>query len=141
MHTLSKLIIILVMIRGRHRGLPVALDRAVLMPSEFLVTASSATQQPEQLQEDPTDEKDAHDHQDAELGDISRTLRDRDELEARIRMRTRTISLIVEEKRDSAHVTEKEVGTLPWLSEHIAEGSRGSSVEGSEGIDRAKVTG
>ncbi|KAI0767347.1 TrkH-domain-containing protein [Fomes fomentarius] len=139
MHTLSKLIIILVMIRGRHRGLPVALDRAVLMPSEFLATASSATHLPELPQEeDPTDEKDTHDHQDAELGD---TLRNRDELEARMRMRTRTISLIVEEKRESAHVTEKEVGTLPWLSEHIAEGSRGSSVEGGEGIDRAKVTG
>ncbi|EJD46884.1 hypothetical protein AURDEDRAFT_113542 [Auricularia subglabra TFB-10046 SS5] len=32
---LSKLIICLVMIRGRHRGLPVAIDRAVLLPSEF----------------------------------------------------------------------------------------------------------
>ncbi|KIL68748.1 hypothetical protein M378DRAFT_70617 [Amanita muscaria Koide BX008] len=32
---LSKLIVCLVMIRGRHRGLPVAIDRAVLLPSEF----------------------------------------------------------------------------------------------------------
>lgn len=32
---LSKLIICLVMLRGRHRGLPVAIDRAVLLPSEF----------------------------------------------------------------------------------------------------------
>ncbi|KAL5532056.1 hypothetical protein ACEPAF_5620 [Sanghuangporus sanghuang] len=32
---LSKLIIIAVMIRGRHRGLPVAIDRAVLLPFEF----------------------------------------------------------------------------------------------------------
>ncbi|PCH40404.1 TrkH-domain-containing protein [Wolfiporia cocos MD-104 SS10] len=32
LHTLSKLIICAVMIRGRHRGLPVALDRAVLLP-------------------------------------------------------------------------------------------------------------
>lgn len=32
---LSKLIICAVMIRGRHRGLPVAIDRAVLLPSEF----------------------------------------------------------------------------------------------------------
>ncbi|KAF8891820.1 cation transport protein-domain-containing protein [Infundibulicybe gibba] len=32
---LSKLIICLVMIRGRHRGLPVAIDRAVMLPSEF----------------------------------------------------------------------------------------------------------
>ncbi|KAF9560954.1 hypothetical protein CPC08DRAFT_750168 [Agrocybe pediades] len=35
MHTLSKLIICLVMLRGRHRGLPVAIDRAVMLPSEF----------------------------------------------------------------------------------------------------------
>ncbi|EMD39626.1 hypothetical protein CERSUDRAFT_111935 [Gelatoporia subvermispora B] len=35
---LSKLIIIAGMLRGRHRGLPVALDRAVLLPHEFLPT-------------------------------------------------------------------------------------------------------
>lgn len=35
MHNLSKLIICLVMLRGRHRGLPVAMDRAVLFPTEF----------------------------------------------------------------------------------------------------------
>ncbi|OCK77309.1 potassium transport protein TRK1/TRK2 [Lepidopterella palustris CBS 459.81] len=34
--TLSKLIIIAMMIRGRHRGLPYALDRAILLPSESL---------------------------------------------------------------------------------------------------------
>ncbi|KAL6301984.1 cation transport protein-domain-containing protein [Sparassis latifolia] len=34
-HTLSKLVMCAVMIRGRHRGLPVALDRAVLLPHEF----------------------------------------------------------------------------------------------------------
>jgi hypothetical protein len=32
---LSKLIIIAVMIRGRHRGLPVAIDRAIVLPQEF----------------------------------------------------------------------------------------------------------
>jgi len=32
---LSKLIICAVMIRGRHRGLPVAIDRAVLLPAEY----------------------------------------------------------------------------------------------------------
>ncbi|KAG1737871.1 cation transport protein-domain-containing protein [Suillus paluster] len=32
---LSKLIFCLVMLRGRHRGLPVAIDRAILLPSEF----------------------------------------------------------------------------------------------------------
>lgn len=34
--TISKLIIIAMMIRGRHRGLPYALDRAILLPSEKL---------------------------------------------------------------------------------------------------------
>ncbi|KAG2132282.1 cation transport protein-domain-containing protein [Suillus bovinus] len=32
---LSKLIICLVMLRGRHRGLPEAIDRAIMLPSEF----------------------------------------------------------------------------------------------------------
>jgi hypothetical protein len=35
MHTLSKLVVCLVMLRGRHRGLPVAIDRAVMLPAEF----------------------------------------------------------------------------------------------------------
>jgi len=35
-HTLSKLILCAVMLRGRHRGLPVAIDKAVLLPSEYL---------------------------------------------------------------------------------------------------------
>ncbi|KAI9689845.1 MAG: hypothetical protein M1822_009727 [Bathelium mastoideum] len=33
-HALSKLILCAVMIRGRHRGLPVAIDKAVLLPGE-----------------------------------------------------------------------------------------------------------
>ncbi|KAI5263624.1 TrkH-domain-containing protein [Aureobasidium subglaciale] len=33
-HTLSKLILCAVMLRGRHRGLPIAIDRAVLLPDE-----------------------------------------------------------------------------------------------------------
>ncbi|KZT38268.1 TrkH-domain-containing protein [Sistotremastrum suecicum HHB10207 ss-3] len=33
--TLSKLVIIAVMLRGRHRGLPVAVDRAIELPEEF----------------------------------------------------------------------------------------------------------
>jgi Trk/Ktr/HKT type cation transporter len=33
-HKLSKLILCAVMIRGRHRGLPVAIDKAVLLPTE-----------------------------------------------------------------------------------------------------------
>ena len=36
LRTLSKLIIIAMQIRGRHRGLPYALDRAILLPSESL---------------------------------------------------------------------------------------------------------
>jgi len=35
-HTISKLIIIAMMIRGRHRGLPYSLDKAILLPSEGL---------------------------------------------------------------------------------------------------------
>ncbi|KZF21951.1 hypothetical protein L228DRAFT_143655 [Xylona heveae TC161] len=38
-HTVSKLILCAVMIRGRHRGLPVAIDRAVLLPGEHLAEA------------------------------------------------------------------------------------------------------
>jgi hypothetical protein len=34
--TLSKLIIIVVMVRGRHRGLPLAIDRSVMLPNEAL---------------------------------------------------------------------------------------------------------
>ncbi|KAF5317199.1 hypothetical protein D9611_004011 [Ephemerocybe angulata] len=35
LRTISKLVICAVMIRGRHRGLPVAIDRAVMFPSEY----------------------------------------------------------------------------------------------------------
>ncbi|MCJ1386052.1 hypothetical protein MMC17_009177 [Xylographa soralifera] len=35
-HVLSKLILCAVMLRGRHRGLPVAIDRAILLPGEHL---------------------------------------------------------------------------------------------------------
>jgi Trk-type K+ transport system membrane component len=35
-HTGSKLVLIAVMLRGRHRGLPVAIDRAILLPSATL---------------------------------------------------------------------------------------------------------
>lgn len=34
--TISKLVIIAMQVRGRHRGLPYALDRAILLPSESL---------------------------------------------------------------------------------------------------------
>ncbi|KAG6919481.1 hypothetical protein DXG01_005740 [Tephrocybe rancida] len=43
MRKLSKLVVIIIMIRGRHRGLPVAVDRAVLLPKEYAKdTPSSA---------------------------------------------------------------------------------------------------
>ena len=38
-HKLSQLILCAVMLRGRHRGLPVAIDRAVLLPGEHLAAA------------------------------------------------------------------------------------------------------
>ncbi|KAI0299527.1 cation transport protein-domain-containing protein [Russula brevipes] len=40
MSTFSKLVICVVMLRGRHRGLPVALDRAIVFPTEFVEKAS-----------------------------------------------------------------------------------------------------
>lgn len=38
-HTVSKLILCAVMLRGRHRGLPVVIDRAILLPDESLAWA------------------------------------------------------------------------------------------------------
>ncbi|PFH45965.1 hypothetical protein AMATHDRAFT_8427 [Amanita thiersii Skay4041] len=46
MRPLSRLVIIVLMVRGRHRGLPVAVDRAVLLPHE-LVTRSSRNKKSE----------------------------------------------------------------------------------------------
>lgn len=43
---LSKLIVCLVMLRGRHRGLPVAIDRAVLLPFEYRHLPDDDTLQP-----------------------------------------------------------------------------------------------
>ena len=36
-HVMSKLILIVVMLRGRHRGLPLAIDRSILLPGEKLM--------------------------------------------------------------------------------------------------------
>lgn len=47
--TLSKLIIIILMYRGRHRALPAAIDRAVLLPSEQLNRSESQQQQLQRL--------------------------------------------------------------------------------------------
>ncbi|KAF5326139.1 hypothetical protein D9611_000830 [Ephemerocybe angulata] len=42
--TLSKLVVIVIMIRGRHRGLPVAVDRAVVLPREMVVNQKKSMQ-------------------------------------------------------------------------------------------------
>ncbi|KAK0462994.1 potassium transporter [Desarmillaria tabescens] len=42
MRPLSKLVIIVVMVRGRHRGLPVAIDRAVKLPTELATKGKNA---------------------------------------------------------------------------------------------------
>jgi len=46
---LSKLIVCLVMLRGRHRGLPVAIDRAVLLPFEYRQLPEDVPLQPSGL--------------------------------------------------------------------------------------------
>ncbi|TFK93269.1 TrkH-domain-containing protein [Polyporus arcularius HHB13444] len=127
MHTLSRLIIIAVMLRGRHRGLPVALDRAVLMPSEFLLTPP--TNHPPIPERSENDKGVQHD---AELADMPSPLPNPESLQARMRTRTRTISLVVEERRDSSVIKEKDVGMPPWKTDDIPEGSQGSSVEGGD---------
>jgi len=43
-HVVSKLILCAVMIRGRHRGLPVAIDRAVLLPGESFMNKEEEDQ-------------------------------------------------------------------------------------------------
>ncbi|KXN90409.1 Low-affinity potassium transport protein [Leucoagaricus sp. SymC.cos] len=53
MRPLSKLIIIVIMVRGRHRGLPVAVDRAVVLPRE-MVPQSQRTGSKAVLDEKPT---------------------------------------------------------------------------------------
>ncbi|KAI0763530.1 TrkH-domain-containing protein [Trametes elegans] len=132
MHTLSKLIVCAVMLRGRHRGLPVALDRAVLMPEEFLVIHSEAQRQPPLADED-------HAEKNAEAGaDGADSLRfpqtllhDPDELATRMRLRTRTISLVVEERRD-AGASKEGVHMPSWAAGRVPEESRDSSVDGGE---------
>jgi potassium uptake Trk family protein len=49
---LSKLIIIAMMLRGRHRGLPYALDRAILLPGEGLKNDEIRRQSESQARED-----------------------------------------------------------------------------------------
>ena len=42
---LSKLVVVIVMLRGRHRGLPVAIDRAVMLPRDFTVAEEQAIEE------------------------------------------------------------------------------------------------
>ena len=60
MHTLSKLILCAVMIRGRHSGLPVALDRAIMLPKEFLELASEKARQMKRRQVGQSWDENAH---------------------------------------------------------------------------------
>jgi hypothetical protein len=50
---LSKLVIVMVMLRGRHRGLPVAIDRAVLLPDELAQNDSVPWRSPSIQEDDP----------------------------------------------------------------------------------------
>lgn len=52
--TLSKLIIIILMYRGRHRSLPAAIDRAVLLPSEQLNRSETQDQRLQRLHRQST---------------------------------------------------------------------------------------
>lgn len=61
---LSKLIICAVMLRGRHRGLPVAIDRAVMLPSEFQPpTSQDETRVPSWEDEEQNEDADAYEHE------------------------------------------------------------------------------
>ncbi|KAI0823989.1 TrkH-domain-containing protein [Trametes gibbosa] len=133
MHTLSKLIVSAVMLRGRHRGLPVALDRAVLMPSEFLVIRSHPTDQPPPHQSPNGDEKDAYhvQHSEAEDAPQVQLLHDPDELATRMHRRTRTISLVVEERR--------EPGGATWTAARVPEESSADPNVKWEGGDERNV--
>ncbi|KAI0735704.1 TrkH-domain-containing protein [Earliella scabrosa] len=41
---LSKLVVIVIMVRGRHRGLPVAIDRAIMLPEDLLTNKAQNQQ-------------------------------------------------------------------------------------------------
>ncbi|KAK7441784.1 hypothetical protein VKT23_009195 [Stygiomarasmius scandens] len=56
---LSKLVVILIMVRGRHRGLPVRVDRAIMLPRELVKRDQSPaglhSGEPEHRQQLPQD--------------------------------------------------------------------------------------
>ncbi|OBZ71203.1 Low-affinity potassium transport protein [Grifola frondosa] len=110
LHTLSKLMLCAVMIRGRHRGLPVALDRAVLFPHEFRRKGREVSNTSATRQEDTA----GHDREDSET-------HDRELPALRARARAETISLHDNERSDAG------IGTL--ITEKMTEVD--SSVESS----------
>ena len=144
MHTLSKLVISVVMLRGRHRGLPVALDRAVLMPSEFLTTRSPGAGGPppaplnEQLGVHEYEKNDDNADSPGRESELPRVQiqqdnsNSKDEVAARLRLRTRTISLQIPDGGPGhgglgyASETRTEVSTSP---PSLAEGVSDSDSE------------
>ncbi|KAF9007033.1 potassium transporter [Cyathus striatus] len=54
MRPLSKLVVIVIMLRGRHRGLPVAVDRAVLLPNELVISREENQNKPAEGQSAPS---------------------------------------------------------------------------------------
>ena len=103
------------MLRGRHRGLPVALDRAVLLPSEFLPSRS-----PRSSPSSGGDSTKIGGEADAlEVnGGFVGAVQDPEALAERMRMRARSISLVVERRQDNMEQmsmrTIREIGrTLP----------------------------
>ena len=65
-NTLGKLVVIAVMLRGRHRGLPVAIDRAILLPDE--VEAEDLSAAYSVMGDGPDDEYDEYDDEDYNYG-------------------------------------------------------------------------
>nr|VWO95950.1 Carboxylic ester hydrolase (EC [Ganoderma boninense] len=143
MHTLSKLVISVVMLRGRHRGLPVALDRAVLMPSEFLATRSRNPSPPSPPGEQKG-EPEKIDEPDSDPGPppVVQQDIDKDELAERLRLRTRTVSLQVPIPGDGhaggVPEPQDEVSATSSLAEDLSEDDGGSATPSSE--SRAETT-
>ncbi|EJU04228.1 hypothetical protein DACRYDRAFT_114599 [Dacryopinax primogenitus] len=66
---LSKVVLCLVMLRGRHRGLPLAIDRAVVLPWEF--EQKKEDEQPEQDDPPAAQENEVPEPEEHELGQVS----------------------------------------------------------------------
>ncbi|KAH9927443.1 TrkH-domain-containing protein [Epithele typhae] len=64
---LSKLVVIIIMVRGRHRGLPVAIDRAIMLPEELRKRTEESEQanamaEQARMAAELAAEKDTHEH-------------------------------------------------------------------------------